>query len=92
VRGRKIASLNSNSFGLNTDQPADWEVLIWRALPGGSSIPNLAPLPLHGDAGGIADLDPDAARAGSIGAVDLLRHDALGTEPASVGRPRRCVY
>jgi hypothetical protein len=32
--------------------------VIW-APPVGSSIPNLAPLPLHGDAGGIANLDPD---------------------------------
>jgi hypothetical protein len=31
-----------------------------------SPMPNLAPLPLHRDAGGIADLDPDAAGAGSI--------------------------
>jgi hypothetical protein len=49
-----------------------------------SSVPNLAPLPLYRDAGRIADLDPDAARAGSIRAVDLLRHNAFGTEPASV--------
>jgi len=40
-------------------------------LPG-SFVPILAPLPLNGDAGGIADLDPDPARAGPIGAVDLL--------------------
>ena len=36
-----------------------------------SSIPHLAAFPLHGDAGGIADLDPCAGRAGSIGAIDL---------------------
>jgi hypothetical protein len=58
--------------------------------PRGSSIPNLAAFPLHGDAGGIADLDPDAARSGLIGAIDLLRHDALGTKLARMcehGRP-----
>jgi hypothetical protein len=49
-----------------------------------SPIPILAPLPPHGDAGGIADLDPDAARTGSIGAIDLLRHDALGPKLAGV--------
>jgi hypothetical protein len=32
----------------------------------------LAALPLNCDAGGITDLDPDRARTGSIGAVDLL--------------------
>jgi hypothetical protein len=56
----------------------------------GSSIPNLVALPLHGDAGGVADLDPDAARAGPIGAVDPLRYDALGAKLARVsqhGRP-----
>ncbi len=42
----------------------------------GSSVPQLAPLPLHGDAGRIADLDPDTARARPIGAIDLLRNDA----------------
>jgi hypothetical protein len=38
---------------------------------------------LHGDAGRIADLDPDTARAGSIRA-NLLRHDALGAKPSGV--------
>jgi hypothetical protein len=33
----------------------------------------------------LADLDPDAARAGSIGAVDPLRNDARGAEPACMG-------
>jgi hypothetical protein len=37
-----------------------------------SPIPPLATLPLHGDARGIADLDPDRARTGSIGAVHPL--------------------
>jgi hypothetical protein len=50
----------------------------------GASIPNFAPLPLHGYAGGIADLDPDAARTGAIRAIDLLRHDAFRTKPAGV--------
>jgi hypothetical protein len=31
-----------------------------------------AALSLHGDAGGILDLDPDAVRAGSIRAIDPL--------------------
>jgi hypothetical protein len=39
----------------------------------------------RGDADGIADLDPDAARAGTVGAIDLLRNDALGTELARMG-------
>jgi hypothetical protein len=34
---------------------------------------------------------PDTARAGSIGAIDLLRHDALGAEPASVSEDDRAV-
>src|SRR5215813_10187453 len=54
-------------------------------------MPNLAPLPLHRDAGGIADLDPDAARAGSIRAIELLRHDALGAKPADVREDDRAV-
>jgi len=36
------------------------------------TFPILVPLPLHRDAGAIADLDPDRARTGAIGAVDLL--------------------
>jgi hypothetical protein len=35
-------------------------------------------------AGGIADLDPDAARAGSIPAVDSFGNDALCANPAGV--------
>jgi hypothetical protein len=58
----------------------------------GSSIPNLASLPLHGDAGGIADLDPDAARAGSIGTVHPLGNDALGAEPACTGKHDRPIF
>jgi hypothetical protein len=49
-----------------------------------SPIPLLATLPLHRDPGRIADFDPDAARAGSIGAIDFLRHNALCAQPASV--------
>ena len=55
-----------------------------RVIASSSSVPKLAPLPLYREAGGIADLDPDAARTGSIGAVDLLRHDAFGAKPAGV--------
>jgi hypothetical protein len=58
----------------------------------GSSIPNLAPLPLHGNAGGIADLDPDAARAGAICAIDLLGNDALGAKPARMGEHGKPIF
>jgi hypothetical protein len=47
-------------------------------------MPLLTALPLHHDAGGIAHLDPGRARTGSIRAINLLRHDALGAKPASV--------
>jgi hypothetical protein len=50
----------------------------------GSPIPILAALPLHSDAGRIADLNPDCARTGLIGAIDPLGDNALGAEPASV--------
>src|SRR5215468_11160708 len=56
-----------------------------------SLIPLLAALPLHGDAGGIVDLDPDWARTGAIGAVNLLGHDALGTKPAGVREHGRAI-
>jgi hypothetical protein len=54
-----------------------------------SPIPNLAPLPLYRNAGGIADLDPDRTSTGSIGAIDLLRHDALDANArmSEHGRP-----
>jgi hypothetical protein len=61
-----------------------------RALPE-ATIPNLAALPLHGDAGRIADLHPDAARAGLVGVIDLLRNDTLGTEPVSIREDRRVI-
>jgi hypothetical protein len=48
-------------------------------------------LPLHPDAGGTADFDSDAARAGSIGIVHSLRNDALGTEPARLGEHGRPI-
>jgi hypothetical protein len=35
--------------------------------------------------------DLDTARAGSIGAIDFLRHDALGPEPAGVREDDRAV-
>src|SRR5215475_9407319 len=57
----------------------------------GSSVPKLAPLPLHRKAGGITDLDPDAAQVGSVRAVNLLRHDALGAKPAGVREDDRTV-
>jgi hypothetical protein len=50
------------------------------ALP----VPPSTQLPLHCDACGIADLDPDAARASRYVLFDLLRHDALGAKAASV--------
>jgi hypothetical protein len=55
----------------------------WRLLQAGRRSPRsgisrehlfLAALPLHRDAGGVANLDPHRARTGSIGAVDPLRH------------------
>jgi hypothetical protein len=58
----------------------------------GSPIPDLAPLPLYRDAGEIAHLDPDEARAGSVGAVDLLRENALGTKPASMGEHSQPIF
>src|SRR5882757_11095792 len=57
-----------------------------------SPVPILAPLPLDGNAGRIANLDPRRARTGSISAVDTLRHDALGAKPASVGEHHRAVF
>jgi hypothetical protein len=63
----------------------------WKAGGGGSPIPNLAPLPLEGDAGWIADLDRDAARAGSIGSIDLLRDDAFRRQAASVSEDDRAI-
>jgi hypothetical protein len=56
-----------------------------------SPIPNLASLPLHRDAGGIADLNPDAARAGLVGAVDPLRNDALGAQLARMRKNGRAI-
>ncbi len=75
-----------------------WSVVIQTLRPkesapaSKSSVPIVATLPLHRDAGGIADLDPDRARTGSVGsAVDLLGDDALGAKPASVGENRSAV-
>jgi hypothetical protein len=70
-----------------------------RTVSGGSSPHRWLPearrfqisLPLYGDAGGIADLDPGAARAGPIGAVDPLRHDALGAKLARMGEHSRPI-
>src|SRR5215467_12230593 len=58
-----------------------------RRVPGanrGSPIPILTALLLHSDAVRITHLDPDRAWSRSIGAVDPLRDDSLGTKPASV--------
>jgi hypothetical protein len=55
------------------------------------SVPVRAALSLHSDPGGIADLDPDGARAGSIRAIDLLRHDALGAKAARMGEHGRPI-
>jgi hypothetical protein len=54
-----------------------------------SPIPTLAALPLDSDAGGIADLDPNRARTGSIRAVYPLGDDAFGTKPAGVREDSR---
>ena len=56
-----------------------------------SSVPIVATLPLHRNAGGIPDLDPERARTRPIGAVDPLGDDALGAKPASVGENRSAV-
>jgi hypothetical protein len=42
-------------------------------------------------AGGVADPDPDAARAGLIGAINLLRYDTLGPKPARMHKNGRAV-
>jgi hypothetical protein len=73
----------------------------WRcqADAGRSHLFHVAQLSLCGDACGIVDFDPDVARAGSIRAIDLHRHDALGAKPASIGehggssvmRPEYCA-
>jgi hypothetical protein len=64
---------------------------LWRVIASGSSLPRLAPLPPRGDAGGITDVDPDAAGAGLVSAIDPLRHDALCAQPASVCEDDRAV-
>jgi hypothetical protein len=60
--------------------------------PGDSSIPIRAALPLHSDACGIADFNPDTARAGSIGTVQSLGNNALGAEPARIGEHGRPIF
>jgi hypothetical protein len=55
-----------------------------RSAAWGSSIPRLALVPLHGYAGGVTDLDPDAARSGPVGTVNPLRNDSVGAKLASV--------
>jgi hypothetical protein len=55
-----------------------------RAVPG-SSIPILAPLALHDDAGGIADFDPDTAQAGSIGGIHPWRKSEIFGSQSRVG-------
>jgi hypothetical protein len=54
-------------------------------------VPILTALPLHREAGRIANLDPDQARTGPIGSVYPLGHDALGAKPASVGENDRAI-
>src|SRR5215475_4823362 len=48
-------------------------------------------LPLYGDAGGIADLDPNRTSTRSICAIDLLRHEVLGAKPAGMREDDRAV-
>src|SRR2546427_4795652 len=62
-----------------------------RAAERGSPVPLLAALPLHNDAGRIADFDPDRTSAGSIGPVDLLGDDSLRAKPASMFEHRRAI-
>jgi hypothetical protein len=59
-----------------------------------SSIPLLTPLPLHGDAGRVTDLDPGGTRAGATGPSTLL--ETMPSAPSRLARtrsphPRRCV-
>jgi putative intracellular protease/amidase len=56
-----------------------------------SSVPVLAALLLCRDAGGIADLDPDRAWPGSIGAVGAFRDDAFSTDSAGMFEHRRAI-
>ena len=62
-----------------------------RAAPCRSPIPPLAAFPLHGNARRIANLHPDRAWPGSIGAINLLGNDSLGTQPASVLEHGRAI-
>ena len=59
---------------------------------GGSPVPLLAAFLLHGYAEGIANLDPCAGRAGSIGTVNPLGNDALSTELACIGEHSRPIF
>ena len=67
-----------------------WSVVIQTLRPkesapaSKSSVPIVATLPLHRNAGGIPDLDPDRARTRPIGAIHPLRDNALGAKPAGV--------
>jgi hypothetical protein len=54
-----------------------------------SCVPHLAPFPLHGDGCRIADLDPDGHGPDQY---VLLRHDALGAEPARMGEDDRPIF
>jgi hypothetical protein len=64
----------------------DWSVEIF--VPG-VVYSNSRSAPLHGDARGHADLDPDTAWAGLIRAIDFLREEALGASrhARANGRP-----
>lgn len=55
------------------------------------SIPLLAALSLYGGTVGIADLDPNRAPTGSVGAIHPLRDDALGSDAAGVHEDRRAI-
>src|SRR5262249_56844894 len=64
----------------------------WGQRPIPSPIAILTRLPLYRDACWIADLDPDRARAGSIGAVNLLGRNAPGAKPASMREHGKAVF
>src|SRR5215831_11887573 len=57
----------------------------------GLPAPIFAALPLHRDACGIANLDPNPARTRLIGAIHPLGDNALGFKPAGVREHGRAV-
>jgi hypothetical protein len=89
VADRAAAALNVASLFL---RPCTFSA--GSVIPGaarGSPSPNLAPLSLPGDAGGMSDLDPDTAQAGLIGGVELALRRCPQRKPASVREDDRSI-